>query len=251
MKNEWDGLNQEADVLIEKGEYKTALIKAKKAFELAEQSLGPTHTDVLEMMLKLASIHYELKQLEKAKPLLNRAKRMTYITLAPYIVLDDGSEPDPSPEQWEKAEQLLKNLLVTTEKVYGPDDIHVARVLTRYALNYSVQGNDDKAESLYERALEIVESIYGNDNPEIEVYVDELGSHYYGQGKYEKAEPLFKRSLALREKSDDLGGSRVYMSLVSLAGLYRNMGKQKEAKEAAKRAAEIRAKRLIKKELEL
>ena len=247
MKNEWDGLNQEADVLIEKGEYKTALIKAKKAFELAEQSLGPTHTDVLEMMLKLASIHYELKQLEKAKPLLNRAKRMTYITLAPYIVLDDGSEPDPSPEQWEKAEQLLKNLLVTTEKVYGPDDIHVARVLNRYALNC----NDAKAESLYKRALKIVEKIYGNDNPEIESYVGNLGSHYYGQGKYEKAEPLFKRSLALREKSDDLGGSRVYMSLVSLAGLYRNMGKQKEAKEAAKRAAEIRAKRLIKKELEL
>jgi len=244
MKNEWDSLNRESDVLIEKGEYKTALIKAKKALELAEKVLGPDHTEILEMVLRLASIYYELKQLKKAKPLLNRAQSMTYVSLAPYIELDDGSEPDRTPEQWEKAEQVLKDLLAITEKVYGSNHIDVARVLDRLALNYEHQRNFDKAEALYERALEIAEKIYGHDNPEIEDYVDSLGMHYYSQGKYEKAEPLFKHSLALREQSDELRGACVEISLDILAGLYRDMGKQKEAKDMHKRAAEIQRKLL-------
>jgi len=243
MKNEWDILNQEADVLIEKGQYKTAVIKAKKALELAEQALDPDDPNILSMLLKLAEIYHSLKQLKKAEPILKRAQEIADVTLnSQSVSINDGPWSEISQEQLEKAEPILKRLLVITEKVYGPDDVDVAVALERLASNYSEQGNDTKAESLYKRALKIVEKICGPDNPEILLYVDNLGFNYYHQGKYEKAEPLFKRSLALHEKSNALDGLLVSMSLANLAGLYRNMGKDKEAKKADKRAAEIDAK---------
>jgi tetratricopeptide (TPR) repeat protein len=243
MKNEWDILNQEVDVLIEKGQHETAVIKAKKALELAKQALDPYDPDILGMLLKLAEIYHSLKQLKKAEPILKRAQEIADVALnSQSVSIDDGPWSEISQEQLEKAEPLLKRLLVITEKVYGPDDVDVAVALERLALNYSEQGNDTKAESLYKRALKIMEKICGPDNPEILLYVDKLGSNYYGQGKYEKAEPLFKRSLALHEKSYALDGALVSMSLANLAGLYRDMGKDKQAKEADKRAAAIEAK---------
>jgi tetratricopeptide (TPR) repeat protein len=244
MKNEWDILNQEVEVLIEKEQYKTAVIKAKKALELAKQALDPYDPDILGMLLKLAEIYHSLKQLKKAEPILKRAQEIADVTLNSQSIWidDDGPWSEISQEQLEKAEPILKRLLVITEKVYGPDDVDVAVALERLASNYSEQGNDTKAESLYKRALKIVEKICGPDNPEILLYVDNLGFNYSHQGKYEKAEPLFKRSLALHEKSNALDGLLVSMSLANLAGLYRDMGKDKEAKEADKRAAEIEAK---------
>ena len=181
MKNEWDNLNREVEVLIEKEQYKTAVIKAKKALELAEQSLGQDHPDILDMMLRLASIYYELKQLKKAEPLLKRAQEIADVTLnSQSVSIDDGPWSEISQEQLEKAEPILKRLLVITEKVYGPDEVDVAVALERLASNYSEQGNDTKAESLYKRALKIVEKICGPDNPEILLYVDNLGFNYYG-----------------------------------------------------------------------
>src|SRR5579875_1410816 len=70
---EWRILNQEVMELYRAGKYDRALVLARKALQVAEQSAGPNHPDVAASLNNLALVYEAQGDYAKAEPLFKRA----------------------------------------------------------------------------------------------------------------------------------------------------------------------------------
>ena len=70
---EWKTLNSEFMSLFKQGRYDQALVVAKKAFQVAEQAVGPNHPDVATNLNNLAGLYYTQGQYAEAEPLYTRS----------------------------------------------------------------------------------------------------------------------------------------------------------------------------------
>ena len=66
---EWTALNRQSDLLYQQGQYTLATDKAKQALQIAEQSLGPDHTDVASSLNRLALLYSAQGRYSQAEPL--------------------------------------------------------------------------------------------------------------------------------------------------------------------------------------
>ena len=80
---EWETLNQEAMSLHKKGQYKRAIVVAKKALQVAEQKAGANHRDVATRLNNLAELYLAQGQYAKAEPLYKRALAIREKALGP------------------------------------------------------------------------------------------------------------------------------------------------------------------------
>jgi tetratricopeptide (TPR) repeat protein len=100
---EWERLNDEVKSLYGQGHYDRAVVVAKKALQVAEQSAGTDHPAVATSLNNLAEL---------------------YRTQGKYV----------------QAEPLHKRSLAIREKALGPYDPAVAESLCNLALLYKTQG---------------------------------------------------------------------------------------------------------------
>ena len=117
-ESEWEKLNNEAIALHDQGLYDRAVVAAKKALDVAENTFGPDHPNVATSLNNLA---------------------LLYNTQGHYA----------------QAEPLFKRALAIREKALGPDHPDVATSLNNLALLYRSQGHYAQAEPLFKRALAI------------------------------------------------------------------------------------------------
>ena len=115
---EWETLNDEVNSLYQQGRYDRAVVVAKKALQVAEQTVGPDHPSVATSSNKLARLYVNQGQYAEAEPLYKRA-------------------------------------LAIREKALGADHPDVATSLNNLALLYHYQGQYAQAEQLYKRSLAI------------------------------------------------------------------------------------------------
>src|SRR6185437_8417844 len=113
---EWDKLNDEVESLYHQGDYNRATVAAKKALQVAEQTLDPNHPDVATSLNSLALLY-------------------------------------SSQGQYTQAEPLYKRALAIDEKIFGPDHPNVAISLNNLAQLYQAQEQYTEAEPLLKRAL--------------------------------------------------------------------------------------------------
>ena len=117
---EWKTLNDEVMSLYRQGRYDSAVVVAKRALQVAEQSLGPDHPSVATILNNLAELYRTQGQYAAAEP-------------------------------------LYKRSLAIWEKALGPDHPDVATSLENMALLYRKAGREKEAEALEKRAAAIRE----------------------------------------------------------------------------------------------
>ena len=127
---EWEILNQEVLELYRTGKYDRAVVVATKALEVAEQNVGPDHSDVAASLNNLAELYRTQGEYAKAETLFNRSLAI-----------------------WEKA--------------LRPDHPDVAQSLNNLALLYESQGEYAKAEPLFNRSLAMREKALGPDHRDV------------------------------------------------------------------------------------
>jgi len=115
---EWQRLNDEAVSLRKQGRYDRAVVVAKKALEVAEQTVGPDHPAVAKSLNNLALLYDTQGQYAQAAPLYKRA-------------------------------------LAIVEKALGPDHPDVAKSLSSMAALFRKTGREKEAEALEKRAAAI------------------------------------------------------------------------------------------------
>jgi len=100
---EWSTLNDEVMSLYRQGRYDRAVVVAKKALQIAEQTVGPNHPSMATSLNNLATLYY-------------------------------------SQGQYAQAEPLYKRSLAIDEKALGPNHPNVATDLNNLAALYKTQG---------------------------------------------------------------------------------------------------------------
>lgn len=114
----WKTLKNQAKALHDQGKYREAILVAKEALKVAEQTFGPDNLGVAQSLNRLAMLYNA-----------------------------QGLYGD--------AEPLLKRSLKIYEKSLGPDHPHVAAVLDNLAELYIKMGRNDEAVPLLNRARKI------------------------------------------------------------------------------------------------
>ena len=158
---EWETLNAEVMSLYRQGRYDRAVVVAKKALQVAEQSMGPNHPDVATSLNNLAALY-------------------------------------KTQGQYAQAEPLYKRSLAIREKTLGPNHPDVAQSLNNLALLYDTQGQYAQAEPLYRRALVISEKALGPNHPNVATSLENMAALYRKTGREEAAKELEKRATAIR-----------------------------------------------------
>ena len=119
------------------------------------------------------------------------------------------------------AARLNERAVELALRVFGPEHVNTATVLSNLAESYSGMGQYAAAEPLYRRAVAIREKALGLNHPEVAASLNSLASLCYSRGQYAAAGRLFKRALAIREKALGPDHPDVAASLESLGTLYR------------------------------
>jgi tetratricopeptide (TPR) repeat protein len=162
QSTEWERVNKEVMSLYEQGHYDRAIVMAKKALQIAEQSAGREYyPSVATSLNNLALLYYTQGQYAQAEP-------------------------------------LYKRSLAITEKALGPDHPIVAKSLNNIAALYESQGQYERAETLYKRALAINEKSLGHHDPEVAKSLENLADLYRKTNRVKEAEVLDKRAAAIQ-----------------------------------------------------
>ena len=193
-----------------KGKFAEALPLTERALTLREQTLGPNHPEVAQLLNDMAGLYYYLGDYAKAEPCFQRA-------------------------------------LEIREKALGPNHLDVAESLNDFAFLYGARGDYAKAEPLYQRALAIRAQSLGPNHPNVAISLNNLAIMYKDKGDYAKAESYYKRALAINEKTLDSNHPEIGTLLNNLASLYKDKGDYEQSELLSQRALAIWRKAPVKK----
>jgi serine/threonine protein kinase/Tfp pilus assembly protein PilF len=119
--------------------------------------------------------------------------------------------------EYDKAQHLLEQALVSGRAAFGAEHESVAQTLTDLGALAAEKGDYRTAAASLESALSLRRKIYGPEHREVADTLAELGRIYQDQGFNERAEPLQREALAIRRKllGDDHGETAVSLSDVA------------------------------------
>jgi eukaryotic-like serine/threonine-protein kinase len=138
-----------------------------------------------------------------------------------------------------EAKRHLGEALRSREKLFGPDHLDVAEVVTRLAEAEQYEGELDEAEKHVRRALGIRERKLGQSDPLVAESLVMLGSIYGDMQRLQEAEELTARGLRILESRLGPTASDVAKTLDNLGLIYRQQRKQAQAEAAFRRALAI------------
>ena len=157
-------LNTKVVNLFAQRKYDEALPLAKRALQLREMALGPTHEDLIPLLTNLGEIY--------------------------------GAEKKPS-----DARTYFERALTIAEKSFGENDLRIARLLDRLGLIAYAGRRTDDAGRFFSRSLKIKEAALGPEHVDLAATIFNLAEIYRLRANYEKSEQLFERLIRIRGKA--------------------------------------------------
>lgn len=246
---EWKRLVQETQSLYGQGRYAPAMVSAKEALRVAENTFGPDHPDVAVSLSNLAELYRSQGRYAETEPLYRRALAIREKALGlghPEVgaSLNNLALLYVSLGRYAEAETLYRRSLEIKENAFGPDHPDVALGLNNLAAVYRIQRQFTPSEALYRRALAIREKALGPDHPRVAISLNNLAVLHVEQGLHAQAEPLYRRSLAILEKALGPDHLHVAIALNNLAEIFQIQGRSAESEALYKRSLAIREKAL-------
>ena len=249
-------LSNQVIQLYQAGKYLQALPLAQRALSLAEKTWGPSHLDVANCLINLASLYFSLEDYAHAEPLLQRAlaiREKALGTQHPDVAysLTNLGDLYRAKGDYLRAEELLKRALTMYEHAFGPEHANLATTLNGLGLLCIAKGEFNLAETYYRRGLAISQKAFGPDHPTIALWLNNIGQVLYERREYERAEQFLTRALAIREKAFGPEHPAVATSLNNLAEVYRVKSEYARAERLYQRAILIQKKILGAESLDL
>src|SRR5450755_671783 len=220
--------------LIERARSQEAQPLLQQALALTEQHLGTEHTEIANIIDRLARCFENQGKYSQAEPLYVHAlaireQQLGALHPSTATSLNNLAELYYHQGKYSQAEPLYQRALTIDEKALGPKHPSSATDLNNLAELYYHQGKYSQAEPLYQRALTIDEKALGPKHPGLATDLNNLAELYYHQGKYSQAEPLYQRALTIDEKALGPKHPGLATDLNNLAELLRTMGRDAEA----------------------
>jgi len=235
----------EGRALTEALKYPEAIPLFERALKLREESVGPKHPDVAEVLNLLGETLRRLHEYQRAEPLLERG-----LAIREEVLGKDHPDVAKSLRNlaflyqnrglYQRAETLLQRALALWEKTYSHEPLKIAILLKDLGELYEDEGRNSEAERLYLRALALRETALGKDHPAVAAMVVKLGDMSAAQGRYSEAESRYQEALKVQTKVFGEGHLVVAATLHNLAVLYSAQGHYPEAEKLYQQVLEIR-----------
>ncbi|MGE0464523.1 MAG: tetratricopeptide repeat protein [Vicinamibacterales bacterium] len=144
--------------------------------------------------------------------------------------------------EYDKAQQLLEQALVSGRQAFGTDHVRVALTLNDIGALLAEKGAYAEAGGSLEEALDMRRRIHGPEHRDVAVTLAELGRVYQDQGFNDRAEPLHREALAIRQKLLGEGDRETAVSLSDVASVLRLKGDLDGAESLLRQCLEINRK---------
>jgi serine/threonine-protein kinase len=236
-----------AECLIELGDLHVAqrrldnaVASYQEALEIRDRS-GSDCRLVAEGLEKLANLHAQQHQFERAEPLFERAIGILEVALGKHhpevatMAFNIGRR-----YLWEgrydRSAQYLRRSLVSREEYFGTQHPNVAITLRELATCFNGWGEYDDAELLLDRALAIWQVHFDSD----EIYLATIYSTQAlvatNQGRLDRAKTLYHQCLGVFERNQITSSLGVSVMLNNLAYISQTQGLYDEGLPYAQRA---------------
>lgn len=192
-----------AEVYLELGAHRKALVAAERANALWEAALGPQHPVVARSLNNVGNI---------------------YNTIGAY----------------DRARELYERALAVEKEALGAVHPHVAASYNNLAVVLQAMGKVDEAMEHSERALAMMKETRGPEHPDVAQCLHTMASIQGAAGATDEAKALYEQAIALKEKSLGTEHPRVADSLMGLGVIQRRIGAHAEAKDSYARVVSIR-----------
>jgi len=227
--------------------YKEAINDFEHALAIGEKIFGPEHRHVATSLSYLASILYDLGDLQTAREYTKRSLRIQEKILGPEHrdVADSLSKLALILHNFgdsQTAREYAKRSLRIREKIFGPEHPAVAHSLDFLALIQHDLGDPQTAREYAERSLRIREKIFGPEHPDVAICLNRISCALDDLGNPQAAREYAERALRIHEKIFGPEHPRVATSLSVLAKILEDLDDRQTAREYAKRSLRIREK---------
>ena len=138
--------------------------------------------------------------------------------------------------EYARALEVGRRALALTERRFGSNHADVAKILSKLAHLYVLQGRLEDAEQHFKRALAIRTKVQGASHTSVGSLLKDLANLHFEQGRFLDAERLLKRSLAIFETAHGPSHFTVARLLRDLAEVYRAQGRYVAAKPLFERS---------------
>jgi tetratricopeptide (TPR) repeat protein len=177
----------------------------RRALALAEQTFGPEHPRLAELLNQLGRTFYLMGRFEEALDHHNRALAIQEKTLGhrhPSVALSlvGIGRALRGLERQEEAFDYFRRSLALYEEVLGPDHLELANPLEDIGSVLASRGEYGPAISNFERALALEEKALGRDNSYVASTLTKIGRAALGLGDKRKAIGSLERALSIRVK---------------------------------------------------
>ncbi|MES2851073.1 MAG: tetratricopeptide repeat protein [Bacteroidota bacterium] len=228
-------------LFLNKAQYNEAEPLMRRALEIDEQNLGPSHPDVAIHLNNLGQLLQETNRLPKAEPLMRRALQIDEQNFGSdhtrvAIRLNNLAQLLKDTNRKPEAEPLMRRALQIDEQNFGSDHPNVARHLSNLGQFLKNTNRLQEAEPLMRRALEIEEQSFGSNHSYVAIDLNNLAMLLQETKRSQEAEPLMKRALEIDEKNFGPNHPRVARALNNLATLLQETKRLLEADPLMKRA---------------
>jgi tetratricopeptide (TPR) repeat protein len=223
------------------GRYLLAKSFLRDALSRSERTYAPGHPPVARIQSNLATVLWNLGELEQARDLAREALASAEARYAPghpsvariqsnlaAVLADLG--------QLVEARDLLRKALASDEASYAPRHPSVAISQSNLAVVLKDLGELEEARDLLRRALVSDEANYAPGHPNIATRQSNLAMVLQDLGELQEARDLMRRALASDEASYAPGHPSIAIRQSNLAAVLRDLGELEEARDLLKKA---------------
>ncbi|MEW1836611.1 FxSxx-COOH system tetratricopeptide repeat protein [Nonomuraea angiospora] len=237
-------LNQGSIFAFSQGRYETAHKFSRRATDIAEAKLGPTHPLISLLLNHSAIALNKLGRPDEAVLLSEKALTIAESTTSDSFLdanwlLNSHATNLSDVGDLTLARSLYERALTATETSLSESQPNLPSLLGNLAITLGKLGHHNKALPLLEQALAITEETNGPDHPDIVIRLGTLAESLHAEGRLLEALRLEKRALAMAERLLGPQHPEVAIRLDNLAVSLRDIGRPSKALPLHRRALAI------------
>ncbi|KYC44226.1 hypothetical protein WA1_01950 [Scytonema hofmannii PCC 7110] len=186
-------LNAQVVQLCGQGDIKQAVIVAKQAVMLAQNTQTTEHSVYCDSINNLAEL---------------------------YRIQGRYSEAEP----------LYQQALNTRKTLFGEEHIYVAQSLNNLGALYLSKGYYSQSEQYFLTVLNLCKRLLEDEHPQVLIVLNNLAEVYREQGRYQESENIYLQIIKIQnERENEYEVQDIWRTLNNLATLYKSQGRYQDA----------------------
>jgi tetratricopeptide (TPR) repeat protein len=235
-----DGLLLLGEAEYGAGDYPSAERHLTEAVKIRTAHDGPAHPRLAQVLERLAAVQWRQGAFDSAAATGLRGVAIYRATEGHDSVLAGSlsrlSAIRLSTGRFADADTLLREALMLTRKVYGPEDRRVAQMLNNLGLVLTAERRFDEAGPFLREGLALHKKLLGNNHPLVASNTWALATLLHQQGRLTEAESLQREALAIQETRFGLEHTETRAAQVNLAWILTDQGRCRDAEPLLRRA---------------